>query len=58
MKPSIVNRRAINRRAFLTGGGAGIARATAKAFVREGAKVTIIDINGEAGAAAALQLHY
>jgi len=38
--------------AFLTGGGAGIARATAKAFVREGAKVTIIDINREAGAAA------
>src|SRR5689334_5496766 len=41
-----------NKVAFLTGGGAGIARATARAFVREGAKVTIIDINREAGAAA------
>ena len=38
--------------AFLTGAGAGIARATAKAFVREGAKVVIIDINREAGESA------
>lgn len=36
--------------AFLTGAGAGIARATAKAFVAEGAKVAIIDLNREAGA--------
>jgi NAD(P)-dependent dehydrogenase (short-subunit alcohol dehydrogenase family) len=35
--------------AFLTGGGAGIAKATAKAFVREGAKVALADINREAG---------
>lgn len=35
--------------AFLTGGGAGIAKATAKAFVAEGAKVALIDINREAG---------
>jgi len=35
--------------AFLTGAGAGIAKATAKAFVREGAKVAIIELNAEAG---------
>ena len=35
--------------AFLTGGGAGIAKASALAFVKEGAKVTIVDINAEAG---------
>jgi NAD(P)-dependent dehydrogenase (short-subunit alcohol dehydrogenase family) len=35
--------------AFLTGGGAGIAKATAKAFVAEGAKVALIEINPEAG---------
>src|SRR4051812_10534085 len=35
--------------AFLTGGGAGIAKASALAFVREGAKVTIVDINAEVG---------
>ena len=38
--------------AFLTGAGAGIARATAKAFVAEGAKVSIIELNREAGDAA------
>jgi NAD(P)-dependent dehydrogenase (short-subunit alcohol dehydrogenase family) len=38
--------------AFLTGAGAGIAKATAKAFVREGAKVALIDINREAGQSA------
>lgn len=38
--------------AFLTGAGAGIARATAKAYVAEGAKVAIIDLNREAGEAA------
>jgi NAD(P)-dependent dehydrogenase (short-subunit alcohol dehydrogenase family) len=35
--------------AFLTGAGAGIAKATAKAYVKEGAKVAIIELNREAG---------
>ena len=34
---------------FLTGAGAGIAKATALAFAREGAKVAIAEINVEAG---------
>ena len=34
---------------FLTGAGAGIAKATARAFVREGGKVAIIEINREVG---------
>lgn len=38
--------------AFLTGAGAGIAKATALAYVREGAKVAIIELNKEAGATA------
>jgi NAD(P)-dependent dehydrogenase (short-subunit alcohol dehydrogenase family) len=38
--------------AFLTGAGAGIAKATAKLFVAEGAKVAIIELNREAGEAA------
>ena len=35
--------------AFLTGAGAGIAKAAAKLFVTEGAKVAIIELNREAG---------
>jgi NAD(P)-dependent dehydrogenase (short-subunit alcohol dehydrogenase family) len=38
--------------AFLTGAGAGIAKATALAYVREGAKVAIIELNKDTGAAA------
>jgi NAD(P)-dependent dehydrogenase (short-subunit alcohol dehydrogenase family) len=38
--------------AFLTGAGAGIAKATALAFAREGAKVAIAEINAETGKAA------
>jgi NAD(P)-dependent dehydrogenase (short-subunit alcohol dehydrogenase family) len=42
--------------AFLTGAGAGIAKATAKAYVREGAKVAIAEINREAGSQAAREI--
>jgi NAD(P)-dependent dehydrogenase (short-subunit alcohol dehydrogenase family) len=35
--------------AFLTGGGAGIAKATAKLFASEGAKVALIELNREVG---------
>ena len=42
--------------AFLTGGGAGIAKATAKAYVREGAKVALAEIDREAGERAAREI--
>jgi len=35
--------------AFLTGGGAGIAKVSALEFVKEGAKVAIVDVNEEVG---------
>jgi NAD(P)-dependent dehydrogenase (short-subunit alcohol dehydrogenase family) len=38
--------------AFLTGAGAGIAKAAALSFAREGAKVAIIELNKETGAKA------
>jgi NAD(P)-dependent dehydrogenase (short-subunit alcohol dehydrogenase family) len=38
--------------AFLTGAGAGIAKATAKAFAREGAKVALFELNRESGESA------
>jgi NAD(P)-dependent dehydrogenase (short-subunit alcohol dehydrogenase family) len=38
--------------AFLTGGGAGIAKATAIGFAREGAKVALAEIDQEAGSRA------
>lgn len=38
--------------AFITGGGAGIAKASALAFAREGAKVALAEINPELGRAA------
>jgi NAD(P)-dependent dehydrogenase (short-subunit alcohol dehydrogenase family) len=41
-----------NKVAFITGAGAGIAKASALAFCREGAKVAIIELNAETGKAA------
>ncbi|HEV7820696.1 MAG TPA: SDR family oxidoreductase [Burkholderiales bacterium] len=41
------------RSAFITGAGAGIARVASSLFAREGAKVAVIEINEETGAATA-----
>jgi 3-oxoacyl-[acyl-carrier protein] reductase len=42
-----------NKTALVTGAASGIGRATAEAFVREGATVVLADVNAEAGQAAA-----
>ncbi len=49
-------RRLDNKVAFITGAGAGIAKASALAFSREGAKVAIIEINAETGRATERQI--
>jgi NAD(P)-dependent dehydrogenase (short-subunit alcohol dehydrogenase family) len=43
--------------AFLTGGGAGIAKAVAGAFAREGAKVALLEIDRDAGGLAEEEIH-
>lgn len=45
-----------NKVAIITGAGAGIGAATAAAFVREGAKVVLADLNGEAVGSVAAEL--
>ena len=45
-----------NKVAFITGAGAGIAKATALAYAREGAKVALAELNPETGGAAEAEL--
>ena len=42
--------------AWITGGGAGIGRATAVRFAQEGARVEILELDEERGASAAAQI--
>ncbi len=42
--------------AFITGGGSGIGAETARVFTREGAAVTVVDLNAEATEALTMEL--
>jgi NAD(P)-dependent dehydrogenase (short-subunit alcohol dehydrogenase family) len=53
---STVPRRLVDRVAVITGGGSGIGLATARRLAAEGAKVVVVDVNGEAGSAAAREV--
>lgn len=53
---SSVSRRLVDRVAVITGAGSGIGLATAHRFAAEGAKVVVVDVNDEAGLAAAKEV--
>jgi NAD(P)-dependent dehydrogenase (short-subunit alcohol dehydrogenase family) len=48
--------RLAGRRVLLTGGGSGIGKAAAEIFAREGARLALLDVNGDAVTAVARQL--
>ena len=46
-----------NNVALITGAGSGIGRATAALFAQEGAQVTVVDLNQQAGEATVQAIH-
>ena len=49
--------RVAGKMALITGGAQGLGEATARMFAREGAKVTVTDINGEGAAKVAASIN-